>query len=395
MPLTDRQIKALKPIDRLYKKYDGKGLYLEIHKNGAKYWRLKYRYLGKEKTFSIGVYPEISLAIARTKRDEARILLVEGIDPSANKKANKQAAKSALTNNFQTVAMDWYKIKQADKTEGHKTRVLKRIEQDLIPRLGKRPISEITAPELLQSLRDIEARGAIETAHRVKQIAGQIFRFAIASGLAERDPSADLKGALKAPPKKHFSAITEPSMVGQLMLNIYDYSGTKTVQAALKLSALFFCRPVELRHLKWSDIKEAESIIEIQPAKKAPTLVIPLSTQAKYILNDLKAHQTVSSVYIFPSPRGGSRCISENTIRVALRTMGYSNEEMTAHGFRAMARTILDEELNFPIEWIEQQLAHAVRDPNGRAYNRTKHLKQRANMMQVWADYLDQLRQAS
>lgn len=393
MPLTDRHIKTLKPRDKVFKITDEKSLYLEVHPNGAKYWRMKYRYLHKEKRLSFGVYPDVSLSAARQRRDAARILIAEGLDPGAEKRAEREAIKRAQANSFQAVAYDWFSTHQSDKTEGHSSRVLKRIEQDLLPKLGARPISDITAPELLKALRDIESRGAIETAHRVKQIAGQIFRYAIATGLADRDPSADLKGALKPRPKRHFAAITTAPEAGKLILDIDDYSGSAIVRAALQLSALFFCRPAELRHLEWSSINEEEQRIEIVATKTSTELIIPLSNQAREILADLRRNAKRNSKYVFPSLRGASRCISENTVRVALRSMGYDNDTMTAHGFRAMARTLLDEELGYRVEWIEQQLAHSVKDTNGRAYNRTKHIKQRTEMMQNWADYLDCLKQ--
>jgi integrase len=390
MPLTDKQAKSAEPREKTYKLSDEKGLYLEVTPKGQKYWRLKYRFAGKEKRLAIGVYPEVSLKLAREKRLEARDLLSNGFDPSTIKKERKLLSIELNNNSFESIGLEWFKIRQADKTEGHQNRVKRAMEQDLFPTLGSRPIGEINAPDLLNTLRLIENRGAIESAHRTKQIAGQIFRYAIATGRADRDPSADLKGALMSPVKKHFAAITEPKEVGKLMLAIDQSNSTIVVKSALKLSALFFCRPGELRHLKWSDINNEEHRIEITAEKTKQQHIIPLSSQAKDILEQLKPI-TSRSKYIFPSARGASRCMSENAIRVALRSMGYDNDTMTPHGFRAMARTLLDEVLEYRIEWIEQQLAHAVKDPNGRAYNRTRHLTQRAEMMQAWADYLDRL----
>ena len=391
MPLTDKQVKATQPAEKDYKLSDEKGMFLLVKKSGARYWRLKYRYQGKEKLLALGVYPEISLKQARQRRDEARQLLSNGIDPSAKKHAEKQAAEALTQNSFELVSREWFKVHQKDKTEGHRSRVLRVLEKDLFPSLGKHPISQITAPQLLDTLRKIEERGAVETAHRSKQISGQIFRYAIATGRTDRDISADLKGALTPPKKKHFAALTEPRDVGRLMLAIDTYHGTPVVKAALKLSALWFCRPGEVRHVKWNQINREEMRIKFKASKNGPELIIPLSKQSVSILDDLYP-LTGQGEYVFPSARGGSRPMSENAVRVALRTMGFTKKEHTSHGFRAMARTLLDEVLDYRIEWIEQQQAHAVKDTNGRAYNRTKHLTQRIEMMQKWADYLDQLR---
>ncbi len=391
MALTIKQIQAAKPKDKDYKLSDGGSMYLLIKTNGAKYWRMKYRFFGKEKTFVIGIYPETSLKEARESRDKARKLLRDDIDPNAKKKARKAQTKLHAETTFKTIALEWFEVHQKDKVERHKSRVMSRLERDLFPTLGYLPIQEITPPVLLEALRPIVKRGAIESAHRTKQIAGQVFRYAISTGLAERDPTPDLKGALPPPQKKHHAALTEPRDIGHLMVAIDNFNGTFVVKTALHLSALFFCRPGELRHLKWTDINYEENRIEITASKTQQQLIIPLCQQAIRLLENIKAYSG-SSLYILPSARGGSRCMSENGVRVALRSMGYDNESMTPHGFRAMARTILDEVFEYPIEWIEQQLAHSVRDPNGRAYNRTKHLKQRTEMMQKWADYLDQLK---
>ncbi|MBR9886482.1 MAG: integrase arm-type DNA-binding domain-containing protein [Oceanospirillales bacterium] len=391
MPLTDRAIKAAKAQNKDHKLSDEKGLFLLVTKTGSKLFKLKYRFHGKEKKLSFGAYPDISLREAREKRDDARKLLANGIDPSAQKKAVKAADKLNTENSFQALALEWFNTKQADKSEGHQRRVKRNIEAYLFPVIGHHPINDITAPIILDALRQIEQRGTVETAHRTKQIAGQIFRFAIATGRAERDPTPDLKGALKTPVKRHFAAITEPKDAGRLLVAIDTFTGTYTVKAALQLSAMFFCRPGELRHMKWNDINHDEQRIEITAEKTHQQHIIPISKQALTILNALY-QITGNGEYIFPSARGRSRCMSENAVRVALRSMGYDNETMTPHGFRAMARTLLDEVLNFRVEWIEQQLAHAVKDANGRAYNRTKHLAQRTEMMQKWADYLDQIK---
>jgi len=391
MPLTTKQIENLKPKAKDYKISDGEGMYLLVKKNGSKYWRMKYRILGKEKTLALGVFPQISLVSARTEKSKARLLVHQGIDPSLKKKATLAEQKRNAANTFKAIALEWFDIHQKDKVERHKNRVKSRMERDLFPALGFMPIHQITAPILLEALRHIEKRGAVESAHRTKQIAGQVFRYAIATGRADRDPTPDLKGALQPPLKKHHSALTEPRDVGHLMLAIDNFNGTIVVKTALHLSALFFCRPGEMRNLKWSDINYEENRIEIVASKTNEQLIIPLCSQAIRLIESLKDY-TSKSIYLFPSARGNSRCMSENAIRVALRSMGYDNDSMTPHGFRAMARTLIDEILEYRIEWIEQQLAHTVKDANGRAYNRTKHLKQRTEMMQRWADYLDELR---
>ena len=388
--LSALAVKQSKPQQKAYKISDGGGLYLLVTSQG-KYWRFNYRFANKRKTLALGVYPDISLADARTEHKKARQLLAVGTDPNTHKKAKKAASTDALANSFEVVALEWLD-KQGAKSNNTVKRQNRLLKNDLLPYLGKHPISDIKAPELLRALRKIESRGAIETAHRVKQLAGQIFRYAIATGRADRNPSADLKGALAQPTETHFTSLTEPKEVAPLMVAIHSYQGTPVVKAALKLSPLLFCRPGELRHLEWSEVKFEQAQIELPGTKmkmKQPH-IIPLCTQAKLILQELHAI-TGNGKYVFPSARGGSRPLSDNGVRTALRTLGYTNEQISPHGFRAMARTILDEVLNFPVDWIEHQLAHSVKDPNGRAYNRTKHLRQRQQMMQTWADYLDGL----
>lgn len=394
MPLSATTVKQAKPKEKDYKLTDERGLFLLVKTNGSKYWRQKYRFGGKEKLIAHGVYPDISLARARELRDEARTQIANGTDPNAVKRAQKWNMGVDGANSFRTVATEWFQTRMCDKSKSHQDRTWRALEKDLFPTLGNQPISGITAPELLYTLRKIESRGAIETAHRAKQTAGQIFRYAIVTGRAERDPSADLKEALKSPKTTHLAAITEPKEVGKLLRAIDNYRGTPTVMTALKLSPLLFCRPGELRNMEWQEINWEEERWEL-PAEKMKMKqphIVPLSRQALGILKELQP-LTGRGRYVFPSPRGASRPLSENGVRTALRSMGYDNETMTPHGFRAMARTLLDEVLEFRIEWIEQQLAHAVKDANGRAYNRTKHLVQRKEMMQVWADYLDVLKE--
>ena len=388
--LTATAVTQAKPRPKPYSLSDGGGMYLLINAT-AKYWRYDYRFAGKRKTLALGVHPATSLKQAREKHQRAKENLANGIDPSTHKKATSAATHAALANSFELLAIEWSKTrsKKSDSTEKRQNALL---EKDLLPHLGKRPIADIKAPELLKTLRKIENRGAIETAHRAKRLVGQIFRYAVATGRAERDPSVDLKDALTQPTKTHFKSITEPTEVGPLMAAITNYHATPVVMAALRLSPLLFCRPGELRHLEWSEVNFSETRIELPAAKmkiKEPH-IIPLASQAVEILKELQPI-TGRGKYVFPSARGASRPLSENGVRTALRTLGYTNDQISPHGFRAMARTILDEVLDFPVDWIEHQLAHSVKDANGRAYNRTKHLPQRKKMMQTWADYLDGL----
>lgn len=392
--LTDTKIKQAKQQEKDYKLSDEKGLYLLVTKKGAKYWRLKFRFGDKEKVLALGVYPETSLKEARVNRDKAREQIRLGNDPSTIRKIEKISKTEAGANSFKAIATEWYQVKMKDKSYSYQTRSMRALEKNLFPAIGHRPISEITPPELLSCLRKIEARNAIDMAKRTKQIAGLVFRYAIATGRAERDPSQDLAGALQPSQKKHFAAITDPVKVGILMNAIDGFEGTATVKAALKLSPLLFCRPGELRHMEWSEIDWLQSRWEL-PAHKMKMRqphIVPLSDQAIKILKEQQL-LTGNGKYVFPSARGRSRPLSENGVRTALRTMGYSNETMTAHGFRAMARTILDEVLGIPSDHIEAQLAHKPAGALGAAYNRSKYLKDREKMMQVWADYLDKLRQ--
>ena len=388
--LTATAVKQAKPKAKPYKFADGGGLYLYVRAAG-KYWRYKYRFAGKEKLLALGTYPDISLADARKLHQAARENLADGIDPSSYKKTKKSADQSNSANSFEAVAIEWSKTrsKKADSTEKRQRALL---EKDLFPFIGSRPIADIDAPELLKTLRKIENRGAIETAHRANRLAGQIFRYAIVTGRCKHNPSIDLKDALTQPIKSHRQSITDPAEVGPLIAAIKNYQATPVVMAALQLSPLFLCRPGELRHLEWTEVNFAEARIELPASKmkmKEPH-IIPLASQAIAILKELQPI-TGRGKYVFPSARGASRPLSDNGVRTALRTLGYTNDQICPHGFRAMGRTILDEVLNFPVDWIEHQIAHSVKDANGRAYNRTKHLPQRKNMMQAWADYLDDL----
>ena len=392
--LTATAVKQAKPGVKPRKLADGGGLFLLVHPGGGKRWRFKYRYAGKEKLLAIGTYPNVSLAEARKRHQTAREQLAQGIDPGSVRKVEKLTRHLAAAESFEAVAREWFDQIMPDKSDSYRVRTGRILEKDLYPHLGNRPIASITAPELLAALRRIEARGANDIAHRAKQTAGQIFRYAVATGRAERDPSTDLMGALIPRRKKHHAAITDPTEVGRLLISIDEFQGTPTVSAALKLSALLFQRPGELRAMEWAEINWDAERWEL-PAEKMKMRephIVPLSRQALEVLRELH-RLTGRGRYVFPSARGASRCMSDNALRTALRTMGFSNDAMTAHGFRAMARTLLDEVLKVRVDYIEHQLAHAVRDPNGRAYNRTAHLPERHKMMQEWADYLDDLRE--
>ncbi|MEW5250993.1 tyrosine-type recombinase/integrase [Microbulbifer sp. 2201CG32-9] len=394
MPLSDTKIRALKPRHRKYLEADEKGLSIEVTPTGAKRWLFRFRLHGKRPEVALGLYPDVPLKRARELRDEARTYVAEGIDPRDIKRARKESALESSRNSFATVSEEWYTAKMAHLSSSSKDRAALALERDLKPYLGKRPISEITPPEVLRCLRRIESRGTLETAHRVKRVASQVFRFAVATGRADRDPTTDLSGALTPTKKKHLAAITDPVEVGRLLTAIDGYQGTPVVRMALKLSPLLFCRPGELRKLEWQEINWKTRQIEI-PGKKMKTAhphIIPLAEQSLNLLRDIEP-LTGRGPYVFPSARGRSRPLSDNGVRTALRSLGYDNDTMTAHGFRAMARTLLDEVLGFRVDYIEHQLAHEVKDTLGRAYNRTKHLPQRAAMMQKWADYLDNLRE--
>lgn len=394
MPLTDTFIRQVKPKGSpAGEKYsDGQGLFLLV-KPAGKYWRLSYRFSGKQKTVALGVYPAVSLAKARQRRDKARERLADGIDPSEAKREEKHARIEASAHTFEVVARDWLKKTAATRAASTQEKIQTWLEKNIFPAIGNKVVSTIGPRDVLSAVQKIEARGAIDSAHRVKQICGQVFRYAVATGLADRDVTADLRGALATVPRTHYAAITEPKQAGELLRAIHAYSGHPYAVAALKLSPLVFVRPGELRSAEWSEIEleAAEWRIPGSKMKMGLDHVVPLSAQAVDILSAMHA-LTGQGKYVFPSIRSKERCMSENTINAALRGLGYSKDVMTAHGFRAMARTILDEVLEERVDLIEHQLAHAVKDPNGRAYNRTAHLPARREMMQRWADYLDKLR---
>lgn len=399
--LSDTKIRTTRPGEKTLRLYDERGLYLEITPSGSRWWRFKYRFAGKEKLLSMGTYPDTGLKAARDKRDQAREQLAQGVDPSQARRVEKANKAEQAPNTFEAVAREWHStVHRAHVSDGHAARTLIRMEQDVFPWLGALPIGAIKAPHLLQTLRRIEARGAIETAHRALQACGQVFRYGIATGRAERDPTPDLRGALKPVLVQHMAAITDPKRVGELLRAIHDYKGMPVTRAALQLAPLVFVRPGELRKAEWGefDLDAGQWRIPAARMKRSKqeklnglAHVVPLSRQAVAILRDLQP-LTGHGRYVFPSPRTGERPMSDNGVLAALRRMGFPKDEMTGHGFRAMARTLLAERLNVDEAVIEAQLAHAVRDALGRAYNRTEFVEQRRKMLQTWADYLDKLR---
>ena len=391
MPLTDIAIRNAKPRAKPAKMFDERGLFLMVTPGGGKWWRLKYRFDAKEKLLSLGVYPDVGLKDARERRDAARKLLADGIDPGENRKAIKTARTDRAANSFEVVAREWFGKYSATWAATHSDRIIRRFERDVFPWIGGRPIAEVSAPELLATVRKIENRGALETAHRALGNCGQVFRYGIATGRAERDPSGDLRGALPPVKGEHFAAITEPTQAAELLRTLDGYQGTLTVACALRLAPLVFVRPGELRNAEWADIDLDAAEWRYTVTKTDTAHIVPLATQAVAILRELHA-LTGSGRFVFPGARSNSRPMSDNAILAAMRRMGIAKDEMSGHGFRAMARTILDEVLGVRPDLIEHQLAHAVKDPNGRAYNRTAHLPERRKMMQQWADYLDKLK---
>lgn len=391
MPLTDVAVRTAKPTSKPVKMYDEGGLFLIVTPSGGKWWRFKYRIDGKEKLLSLGTYPDVSLKDARIKRDEARKQVAADIDPSQHRKAKKAAKVESAANSFEVVAREWFGKYQSIWVASHADKIIRRLEKDIFPWIGNRPISEITAPELLSALRRIEQRGAIETAHRAQQNCGQVFRYAIATGRAERDPTADLKGALPPAAVKHHASITDPKAIGALMRSINGYEGQPTTRCALRLAPLVFVRPSELRKAEWTefDLEKAEWRIPAARMKMREQHIVPLSTQAIEVLKELHRF-TGSGRFVFPGARTNGRPMSENTVNAALRRLGYGTDDMTGHGFRSMASTLLNEQ-GWNKDAIERQLAHAERDSVRAAYNYAEHLPERKKMMQAWADYLDSL----
>lgn len=407
MPLTDTAIRNAKPSPKPYKLFDERGLFLIVTPSGGKWWRFRYRFGGKEKLLSLGIYPDIPLASrtikdaeigktrkikgARELRDDARELLAQGIDPGENRKAQKATKQNRAANSFEVVAREWYAKYGPSWSQAHGERIIRRFERDVFPWIGGSPIPDVAPSDLLSVIRRIESRGALETAHRALANCSQVFRYGVATGRAERDPSGDLRGALAPVKSKHFAAVTEPNHVAELLRTLDGYQGTLVVACALRLAPLVFVRPGELRKAEWKDISLETAEWRYIVTKTNTPHIVPLSTQAVLILRELHA-LTGTGRFVFPGARSNGRPMSDNAILAAMRRMDIAKDEMSGHGFRAMARTVLDEVLGVRPDLIEHQLAHAVRDPNGRAYNRTAHLPERRRMMQQWADYLDDLK---
>lgn len=412
--LTDTAIRRAAPGDRARKLADGGGLYIEIQPNGARWWRLKYRHGGREKRLSLGVYPAVGLAEARRRRDEARALLATGTDPSAVRKAeraedqrdreNLRRAEQGLPaiGSFEQVAREWLAlVHEPEVSAGYAKRSRIQLEADVFPWIGSKPVRSVTAPMLLDLLRKVEARGALDTAHRVKQTCGLVFRYAIAKGHAERDPVPDLRGALAVPITTHYAATDDPAKLGELLRAVAGYSGSPVTRAALTLGMLTFQRPGNVLSMRWADIDldagtwaiPSASMKRTKQAKvSGPDHVVPLASQAVQTLRELYP-LTCTGVYCFPNMRTKGRPMSNVTMNAAMRRMGFGADEITAHGFRSTARTIIAERLPaIDPEWVEAQLAHGKKGPLGMAYDRARYLDQRRTMMQVWADYLDRLR---
>ena len=412
----DAAIKAVKPGDPRKRLNDGSGLYLLLFvKGGSHGWRLDYSIGGRRKTLSLGTYPDTGLALARAKADEARKLVSAGTDPSGVRKEGKAEAERVReaerradaglppVDSFEAVAREWHETRKGEWSASYAGKILDRLVADVFPYVGARPVGAITPPELLKVLRRIESRGVIETAHRARENCSQVFRFAVATGRAERDPAQDLKDALRKPDVKHFAAITDPKRMGELLRACDTYAGTPVVRTALRLAPMLLLRPGELRHAQWSEI-DLDAATWTVPAHRmkrekagkmaGPPHVVPLPTQAVEAFRDLQP-LTGASLYVFRGERHHDRPMSENTVNAALRAMGFPADEVTGHGFRASARTMLAERLNVDESVIEAQLSHSVKDSLGRAYNRTQFLEQRRTMMQQWADYLDRLRKGA
>lgn len=395
MPLTDASCRSAKARAKPYKISDAGGLHMLVEKNGSRLWRQAYRFDGKQKLIALGAYPAVSLAEARNARDANKTLLAKGTDPSAQRRLDRTAARLARTNTFRIIADE---LMAKFEAEGDDPKTLKKknwLVHLLSAEIGERPIAEIAASELLDALRKIERRGRYESARRARSLAGRVFRYAIATSRAERDPSADLAGALIAPKVQHRASITEPKAVGGLLRAIDDIDGQATTRAALQLIALTFVRPGELRHAEWTEFDPRKAIWDIpaQKMKMPRPHKVPLSRQALAVIADLR-EVTGSSRYLFPQIRSWHRPISDNTLNAALRRLGYDKTQMTAHGFRSTASTLLNESRRWHHDAIERQLAHQDSDEVRAAYNSAQYWDERVRMMQWWADHLDQLRRA-
>jgi integrase len=386
--LTDIEIRKTQPKDSDFKLFDSGGLFLLFRSTGHRGWRFKYRVNGHEKLLSFGPYPTVSLAKARLKLKRAKALLLDGIDPSLKRRAEKYAGADS----FEAVAREWYGSHECRWADSYSDHIIRRFERDIFPWIGKTPIKKITPVDLLACLKRIEARGTHETAHRTYQNVSWVFRHAAATGRVIHDPSASLKGALLPANEKHLAAITDPKAFGELLRAIDAYSGTHTVRSALRLAPLVFVRPTELRAAEWSEFnfELQEWRIPAPRMKMRVPHIVPLSTQAIALLRDIQP-ATGNGKYVFPSPRSRARPLSNVALLAALRRMGYEQGTLTVHGFRATASTLLNEQ-GWNRDWIEKQLAHGERNGVRAAYNHAAYLPQRKMMMQDWADYLDELR---
>jgi integrase len=393
MKLTDVFLRGIKASDKVQKHSDGGGLYMYVSPSGGKLWRMGYRFDGKQKTLSFGAYPAVPLKDARQKREEAKEQLAKGIDPAAHKQAVKAAVRAETKHTYEVVAREWFAKYSHGWSESNKVRILARQVNDIFPLLGAKPINLISAPELLAVVRRIEARGAIDTAHRVLQDCSRVFRYAVATGRGERDPVADLKGALPPARSTSYASIKEPKIIGILLRNIDAYAGNEIVRAALRLAPYVFVRPGELRRAEWSEfnLEGAEWRIPAAKMKMKVLHIVPLARQVVDLLRDLYQY-TGHTIYLFPSMRANVAPISDMTLLAGLRRLGYGKDEMTVHGFRSMASTLLNEQ-GYNRDWIERQLAHGERNSIRAAYNYAEYLPERRRMMQEWADYLDRLRE--
>ena len=389
--LTDTKLRTLKPRAVAYRIADANGLCIEVRPSGAKVWRYRYRYAGKASMVTLAEYPTMSLAEARTERERLRALVKAGGNPAYAARVARAAKLELAETTFGAIATELLaKRAREGLGSGSVKRERRLLEKDMAA-ISSLPITDVTAPLLLASLRKLEKRGVIETAHRARSWAGRVFRYAIATGRANNNPAEDLVGALEQPQTTHLASVTDPAKIGDLLRAMYSYQGFPVTSAALRLAPLLFVRPGELRKAQWVDIDLAAAEWRFTASKTGTPHIVPLSSQAVEILEEL-GPLTRRSEFVFPGVRSAKRPMSENTINAALRYLGYDGNTITGHGFRAMARTVLDEVLGFRPDYIEHQLAHAVRDPLGRAYNRTAHLAERKKMMQAWADYLDSLR---
>jgi integrase len=389
--LTDTKLRALKPRAGAYRIADANGLCIEVRPSGAKVWRYRYRYAGKASIVTMAEYPVMGLAEARAERDRLRAIVKGGGSPAHAARVERATKAERAETTFGAVATEFLsKRAKEGLSEGSVKRERRLIEKDMAT-IRDLPITEVTAPLLLAVLRKLEKRGVIETAHRARSFAGRVFRYAIATGRAQNNPADDLIGALEQPQVKHLASVTDPDKIGNLLRAMYSYSGSPVTQAALRLAPMLFVRPGELRKARWADIDLVAAEWRFTASKTGTPHIVPLSTQAKEVLQELQPI-TKRSEFVFPGVRSAKRPMSENTVNAALRYLGFDGNTITGHGFRAMARTVLDEVLGFRPDHIEHQLAHAVRDPLGRAYNRTAHLAERRKMMQAWSDYLDGLR---